>query len=126
MTPDQFVAQVQKQGAGPAYLFLGPEAYQRDKCRRVLLDGVLQPEEREDGYTHHDLSETAITEALDDARAMSLFSSNRVIWLGSAEQLLPRGRASAASSDDDDGEARKQTPAAALKAYLREPTPGTT
>ncbi len=125
MTPDQFVTQIQKQGVAPAYLFLGPEAFQRDRCRRALLDAVLPAEERADGYTSHDLSQIALAEALDDARALSLFANNRVIWLNSAETLLPRGRASSAASDEE-GESPKQTPAAALKDYLREPTPGTT
>ncbi|MEO8025030.1 MAG: DNA polymerase III subunit delta [Bryobacteraceae bacterium] len=124
MTPDQFVAQVQKQPPGPAYLFLGPEAFQRDRCRKALLDAVLPEGDREDGYTRHDLHDLSLAEILDDARALSLFASNRVIWLGSAESLLPKGRASAAS--DDDGETKKQTPGAALKEYLRAPTPGTT
>lgn len=79
MTPDQFIAQLQK-GPAPAYLFLGPEAFQRDRCRRALLDTVLPAEEREDGYTSHDLSQITLAEALDDARALSLFASNRVIW----------------------------------------------
>ena len=29
--------------------------------------------------------------ALDDARSLSLFASRRVIWIGSAEAVLPRG-----------------------------------
>ena len=123
MTPDQFVAQIQK-GLAPAYLFLGPEAFQRDRCRRALLDAALPAEERDDGYTSHDLSQIALAEALDDARALSLFASNRVIWLGAAETLLPRGRAAAAADNED--ETPKKTPAAALKEYLRSPTPGTT
>jgi len=59
--------------------------------------------------------------ALDDARALSLFASRRVIWIGSAETVLPRGRAAAAESDEggDAGETNQ------LAAYLREPTPGT-
>ncbi len=125
MTPDQFVAQVQKQGPAAAYLFLGPEAFQRDRCRRALLDAVLPAEEREDGYTSHDLSQITLAEALDDARALSLFASHRVIWLGAAETLLPRGRATKAESEDD-GESAKQTPGAALQEYLKGPTPGTT
>lgn len=127
MTPEQFVAQIQKQTAGPAYLFLGPEAFQRDRSRRALLDSVIPGEERENGYTRHDLTEISLAEVLDDARALSLFASNRVIWLGSAESLQPRGRGSAASSSsDDEAPEKKDNPAAALKEYLREPTPGTT
>jgi DNA polymerase-3 subunit delta len=123
MTPDQFLLSLQKNGPAPVYLFLGPELYQRERCRRALLDGVLgpAPEDRENGLTRVDLSEVPLAAALDDARALSLFASRRVIWIGSAEAVLPRGRAIASDADDDGG-AGDPTP---LSAYLREPTPGT-
>ena len=65
------------------------------------------------------MSEIPLAAALDDARALSLFASRRVIWIGSAEAVLPRGRAAAAESDEtgDTGDADQ------LSAYLREPTP---
>jgi DNA polymerase III subunit delta len=122
LTPDQFLVTLQKNGPAPAYLFLGPEPYQRDRCRRALLDAVLGPahEERETGLTRVDLSEVPLAAALDDARALSLFASRRVIWIGSAEAVLPRGRAIADSDQSDDA-----TNASPLSAYLREPTPDT-
>jgi DNA polymerase-3 subunit delta len=123
MTPDQFLLSLQKGAPAPVYLFLGPEPYQRDRCRQALLEAVLgsAPEDRESGLTRVDLSELSLAAALDDARALSLFASRRVIWIGSAEAILPRGRAAAAESDEG-GEAGD---AGQLAAYLREPTPGT-
>jgi DNA polymerase-3 subunit delta len=50
-----------------------------------------------------------------------LFASRRVIWIGSAEAILPRGRA-AAAAESDEGDAGETNQ---LAAYLREPTPGT-
>lgn len=121
MTPDQFLASLEKNGPAPVYLFLGPEPYQRERCRRALLDAVLgtSPEDRDGGLTRADLSEVPLAAALDDARALSLFASQRVIWIGSAEAVLPRGRAAAAESDEDVGDGDQ------LSSYLREPTPGT-
>ena len=123
MTPDQLLLSLQKNGPAPAYLFLGPEPYQRERCRRALLDAVLgdAPEDRENGLTRVDLSEVPLAAALDDARALSLFASRRVIWIGSAEAVLPRGRAAAAEAEEtsDAGDASP------LSAYLREPTPET-
>ncbi len=118
MTPEQFLARLAKNGPEPAYLFLGPEAFERTRCRRALLDAVLPPPERENGFTRHDLDRTPLAAALDDARALSLFASRRLIWLGAAEAAVPRA---ARSSDDeaDDGQA-------GLAAYLREPTPDVT
>src|SRR6185312_10280671 len=123
MTPDQFLLSLQKGAPAPVYLFLGPEPYQRERCRQALLETVLGsvPADRESGLTRVDLSEVPLAAALDDARALSLFASRRVIWIGSAETVLPRGRAAAAESDEggDAGETNQ------LAAYLREPTPGT-
>jgi DNA polymerase-3 subunit delta len=120
MTPDQFLDRLRKNGPAPAYLFLGPESYQRERCRRALIEAVLPPEERTDGLTRHDLDQTSLASALDDARSLSLFATRRVLWLASAEAAVPRGRAAAS---DEDGAAAADP--AELTAYLREPTPDT-
>ncbi|MEQ1885896.1 MAG: DNA polymerase III subunit delta [Bryobacteraceae bacterium] len=124
MTPEQFIAGLQKSGAPPVSLFLGPEPYQRERCRKALLSVVLgdAPEDREHGLTRFDLSEIPLAATMDDARSMSLFASKRVVWINGAEAALPRGRAAAASSDDEDEE--KSGPESDLLSYLREPTPG--
>ncbi len=122
MTPEQFLDRLKKTGPAPAYLFLGPEPYQRDRCRRALIDAMLPPEDREQGFTRHDLDQISLAEALDDARSLSLFASRRVIWLASAEAALPRGKA-AASDDEESGGGTGDT--AELAAYLRAPTPDT-
>jgi len=121
VTPEQFLARLAKNGPEPAYLFLGPEAYERDRARRALLDAVLPAEDRENGYTRHDLDQTPLAAAIDDARALSLFASRRVIWLGRAEAALPRTRASAADADEEAGGAEDGE---ALAAYVKAPTPG--
>jgi len=123
MLPDQFLAGLQKNAPAPVYLFLGPEAYQRERCRRELIRAVLgdDPEERENGFSRHDLSEVTLAAALDDARAMSLFASKRLVWIGSGEAALPRTSRAAASDDDAEGNGDGD----GLTAYLRQPTPGT-
>jgi DNA polymerase III subunit delta len=120
MTPEQFLDRLSKKGPESVYLFLGPEGYNRERCRRALLDAVLPAEEdREGGFTSHELDQVSLAAAFDDARALSLFAARRVIWLSRAELALPRGRS--ADADDESG-----SPAGAglLEAYLREPTPG--
>jgi DNA polymerase-3 subunit delta len=119
MVPEQFLAKLAKQPPAPAYLFLGPEGYQRRLCKDALLDKVL-PGARADGLTQTDLENSTISDVLDDARSLSLFSSERVIWIASAELALPR-RLTAAS--DEDGDAK--TPASELLEYLKSPTPAT-
>jgi DNA polymerase-3 subunit delta len=116
LSPEQFLQRVQKAAPAPVYLFLGPEVYQLSACRRALVDKVLAPEDRENGLSRHDLEETTLASVLDDARSLSLFAPNRVVWVSGAETALPRGRA---ASDDEN------SAAAELANYLKRPTPGT-
>jgi DNA polymerase-3 subunit delta len=125
MTPEQFLDRVSKKGPESVYLFLGPESYNRERCRKALIEAALgsglTPEEREASFTRHDLDQVPLTSALDDARSLSLFATRRVIWLARAESALPRGKAAdAAEESGNSGGA-----AAALESYLRHPTPGT-
>ena len=126
MTPEQFLDRVKKKVDG-VYLFLGPESYNRERCRKALIEAALgpdlSPEDREASITRHDLDQIPLASAIDDARSMSLFASQRVIWLGRAESALPRGKAIEASSDDEG--AGSGGAVASLESYLRDPTPGT-
>src|SRR5215470_8731017 len=92
MSPDQFLAKVSKSGPEPAYLFLGPEAYDRARCRRALIDAALPEADRESGVARHELDQIPLAAAIDDARALSLFTPQRVLWLSSAEAALPRSK----------------------------------
>ena len=112
MTPDEFLRSIEKREPQPAYLFLGPEGWSRDRCRRALIERMLAPEEREEGITRHDLSETELSVVIDDARSFSLFASRRVIWAGSAEAALPKR-----DTGDDAG-------AAMVHSYLHDPPAG--
>ncbi len=123
MTPDQFLAKLKKDGPEPVYLFLGPDAYERDRCRRALVDAALPGEARDDGFTRHDLSDVALAEAIDDARSMSLFATERLIWLAGAEAAVPRARAASSADDDESG---ANDSGHVLADYIRQPTPGTT
>lgn len=111
MTPSQFLAQVSKGPLAPAYLFIGPEAYQRDACRRAIAGRALAAAERESGSVHHDLDETPFAAVIDDACALSLFTPNRVLWITAAEACVPRGNETV-------------TVPAGLAAYLKNPAPG--
>lgn len=116
MSPEQLLQRIRKSPPAPVYLFIGPESYQLGVCRKAIVEKVLTPEDRENGLARHDLSETTLAAVIDDARSLSLFAPNRVVWVSSAEAVLPRGRA--ASQDDIPG-------AGELADYVRDPTPGT-
>ena len=120
MTPAQILARISKSTTPPAVLLLGPEAYQRARIRDALFATV--PEE---AVTRHDLSQMSLAEVVDDARSLSLFAAERVIWVSNAERALPKGKS---SDDEEDGEsgASSSGDAAPLAAYLRDPTPGVT
>src|SRR3954468_12387188 len=97
MNPAQFHSRLKK-GPPAAVLLLGQEAYERRRIKEAMLAAV-PPE----AVAQHDLSELALAEVIDDARALSLFASERLIWVTNAELALPRGKAAAAEEDDGEG-----------------------
>jgi DNA polymerase III subunit delta len=117
LSPEQFLQRLRKGPPAPVYLFLGPELYQLGLCRRALIEKALAPEDRENGLVRHDLESTTVAAVLDDARSLSLFAMNRVIWVSGAETALPKGRAITTQDENSAG--------AQLAAYARDPTPGT-
>ncbi len=125
MTPTQFLTQIKQQAPEAAYLFLGPERYQREYCRKALIERVLPDAgARENGVTRLDLDETPLEMVVEDACSLSLFAADRVILVGNAEAALPRGKAAGDGEDGDEAPAAKAS-AAALETYLKDPSPGT-
>jgi len=114
MTPGELLARIQKSAVPPAILLLGPEAYERRRLKEALLATVPA-----DALTQHDMAEISLAEVLDDARALSLFAAERVIWVLNAEAVLPRGRA----EEDSEGESGSAD-SGPLVHYLKDPTPG--
>jgi len=133
MTPAQFLTRVKKKDIPPVILFLGQEGYNRRRCRDAIVTALgIEPEQI-------DMAESSLAAVVDDARAMSLFASERLIFAKAAETAMPRvSRAAAASSDDGepdsfDGESAAPAGRAAaageealLAAYAKDPTPGVT
>jgi DNA polymerase-3 subunit delta len=107
----------------PAVLLLGPEAYERRRLKEGLTAAFP-----EGSVTQLDLAEFSLAAVLDDARALSLFASNRLVWVVNAEAVLPR-TSKAAAAEEEDGETESgggssSGDAALLAAYLKDPTPG--
>ena len=103
-------------------LFLGAEAYSRRRTRDALIQAAVG-QASDDSVTHHDLSQSGWREVLDDARSLSLFASERLIRVTSAEAALPR-TSSASASDDEESSGGPAGAAPHLAAYLQNPTPG--
>lgn len=122
MTPHQFLAHLRQEQPAPAYLFAGPEPYQRDFCRKALLERVLpEAADRENGFIRHDLQEVPLRAVIDDACSLSLFAPQRLIWVWNAEAALPRTRAAAEDSEES---APAGADSAVLAQYLKDPVPG--
>ncbi len=131
MTPAQFLARAKKNDLPAVCLFLGLEGYNRQRCREALLTTrAVQPET-------FDLAESSLATVIDDARAMSLFASERLMIVTRAETAMPRASRAAASDDSDDddddspaGGASRSSAAKGeeglLAAYVKDPTPGVT
>jgi DNA polymerase-3 subunit delta len=118
VSPDQLLRTIAKQRPKPAYLFVGPDAYERDRCRQALVEAALpDPAEREEGYSRLDLADVTLAQVIDDAAAFSLFAKRRLIWVSGAEAALPR-RLTAEKED-----ARKDEGMGLLKAWLANPNP---
>lgn len=123
MLPAQFLARAKRGDLPAVCLFLGAEAYQRQRCREALIESHLG-EERERGLTQYDAGETQLAEIVDDARALPLFASRRVILVIAAEAALPRLGRAAAAADADDDSVSGDTPDDVLSAYVKDPSPG--
>jgi len=114
MTPAQFLARVKRNEIPAVCLFLGQESYNRRRCREALASESEQ----------YDAAETSLAAIVDDARAMSLFASERVIFVIGAETLMPRtirDEPDEPGSGGADGQA-----VGVLEAYVKSPTPGVT
>lgn len=119
MTPEQFLTSLKKQAPEPVYLFLGPDGYERDRCRRALREAALPQDLREEGFTRHDLDEVSLSAVVDDANSMSLFASERLIWVTGAEGALPKRLST--TEDKDPADAASQ-----LKNWVKSPPTGVT
>jgi DNA polymerase III subunit delta len=110
---DRFVAEIEASRTDgalrPGYVLLGDEAYLYERCRRTILDTLIDPAMRDFALAEIDLAETSIFEALDRAQTPSLMAPFQVLFLRNIKTLYTRGA--------------KKDEFAALDAYSRSPNP---
>ena len=114
---DRFLAEIEASRNGgplrPGYVLLGDEAYLYERCRRAILDVLVDagtgPAMRDFALAEIDLAETSIFEALDRAQTPSLMAPFQVLFLRNIKTLYTRGA--------------KKDEFAALDAYGRSPNP---
>jgi DNA polymerase-3 subunit delta len=123
MTPAQFLARVKRKEIPPVCFFLGQEGYNRKRCREALAAATPGVESEQ-----YDVSETTLAAIIDDARSMSLFVSERLIFVIGAETAMPRVGRTAASDDEEEeaGSGSGNLSTGVLEAYVKNPTPGVT
>jgi DNA polymerase III subunit delta len=106
---DRFVAEVKAGRLRPGYVLAGDEIYLYERCRRVLIETLIDPSLREFSLSDLDLAETSIFHVLDLARTPSLMAPFQVIFVRNLKNLYTRGA--------------KKEEFAALKDYFRSPNP---
>jgi DNA polymerase III subunit delta len=111
---DRFVAEVKAAAGsrGPlraGYVFAGDEVFLYERCRRAVVDSLIDPTLREFSLSDLDLAETSIFHVLDLARTPSLMAPFQVIFVRNLKTLYTRSA--------------KKEEFAALKDYFRSPNP---
>ncbi len=111
---DRFVAEIKAAASSkgplrPGYVLAGDEIFLYERCRRALIDSLIDPTLREFSLSDLDLAETSIFHVLDLARTPSLMAPFQVIFVKNLKNLFTRGA--------------KKEEFAALKDYFRSPNP---
>ena len=102
MTPAQFLTRMERAEVAAAYLFIGPESYHRRRAREALLRAALHGGS-DNAIAQYDLAGDSLAEVIDDARALSLFASERVIFAGNAEAVMPNAVAGEQAEESESG-----------------------
>src|ERR1700733_10765239 len=111
---DRFVAEIKAAASSngalrPGYVLVGDEIFLYERCRRALVDSLIDPTLREFSLSALDLAETSIFHVLDLACTPSLMAPFQVVFVKNLKNLFTRGA--------------KKDEFAALKDYFRSPNP---
>jgi len=52
----------------------------RGRCRGALVEAMLGPDDRDAGLAQYDLRESALPDVVEDARSLSLFAPQPVLY----------------------------------------------
>ncbi|MGB8887623.1 MAG: DNA polymerase III subunit delta [Candidatus Korobacteraceae bacterium] len=106
---DRFVADMKARKLAPGYVFIGDEAFFRQRCREAILQHLVPAEVRELSLYDMDLAEVDLQQVLDRARTPSLMSPFQVFFIRGVKNLYGRGK-----HDDE---------FAAIGDYFKDPNP---
>lgn len=105
---------IKKREFAPIYLLYGKEAFLINETKQLLLNHILEEEEKEFNFAAYDLEETPIELALEDAETFPFLGERKVIFLHNPAFLT----AEKSKEKVDHNLSR-------LEAYLKEPAPYT-
>ena len=88
---EKFVSEVEGRKLRPVYVFVGDEAFFRNKCRDAILKSLVPNDLREFSLYEYDLAETELAEVLDRARTPSLMAPVQVFFGRGVKNLFGRG-----------------------------------
>ncbi|WP_342432373.1 DNA polymerase III subunit delta [Neobacillus sp. FSL H8-0543] len=106
--------QIKKREFAPVYLLYGTEAFLINETKQLLLNTVLNEEEKDFNFSTYDLTETPIDAALEDAETLPFFGEKKVIFLHNPSFLTAEK-----TKEKIDHNIAK------FEAYLKEPAPYT-
>ncbi len=115
LKPADLILKLRKGGKPePGYLFLGAEPFYRGRARQAVRQAALGETAEDVAVEELDLAERSLVELVEEARAMSLFASDRLVIGRNAEQAVPKAASNAAKAAQR-----------VLEDYFSDPTPGT-
>lgn len=103
---------ISKKLVDPVYLLYGTEAFLINETKQLLVDNVLEEEEKDFNFSVYDLEETSIEEALEDAETFPFMGEKRLVILQNPLFL---------TSEKSKGKIDHQL--SKLESYLKQPAP---
>ncbi|MEH7437491.1 DNA polymerase III subunit delta [Neobacillus drentensis] len=105
---------INKKEIAPIYLLYGTEAYLINETKQLLLNHILDEEEKDFNFSAYDLEETPIDVALEDAETFPFLGEKKVVFLHNPVFLTAEKTKEKVEHD-----------LTKLEAYLKEPAPYT-
>ena len=106
--------QIKQKKIAPIYLVHGTELFLMNETKQLLINTILEEDEKEFNFSAYDLEETSIEEALEDAETLPFLGDKKVVFLHNPVFLTSEKK-----------KEKVEHNVARLEAYLREPAPFT-
>jgi DNA polymerase-3 subunit delta len=88
---ERFVSELESRKLRPAYVFVGDEAFFRQRFRDAILKHLVPADVRDFSVFEFDLAENDLAEVLDRARTPSLMAPFQVFFVRGVKTLFGRG-----------------------------------